>query len=98
MEHMKKAMSVLRRGTVSNKKTHLAVFGTCVFRVYLRNHLSYKKVIFMYLHPRLKSFQIKKKFFKSGHKISCYLQKRSFASLMIFEPETCLYVSSVPKP
>ena len=24
--------------TVSNKKTHLAVFETCVFRVYLRNH------------------------------------------------------------
>ena len=27
----------------SNKKTHLADFTICVFRVYLRNHLSYKK-------------------------------------------------------
>ena len=42
---------------MSNKKTHLAVFQTCVFRVYLRNHLSYKKVISIYLHPRLKRFQ-----------------------------------------
>ena len=25
--------------TVSNKETHLAVFETCVFRVYLGNHL-----------------------------------------------------------
>ena len=46
--------------TVSNKKTHLAVFETCLFRVYLRNHLSYKKVIYIYLHPCLKSFQMKK--------------------------------------
>ena len=29
--------------TVSNKNTHLANFETCVFRGYLRNHLSYKK-------------------------------------------------------
>ena len=42
---------------VSNKKTHLAVFGTCFFRVYLRNH---EKVIYIYLHPCLKTFQIKK--------------------------------------
>ena len=42
--------------TVSNKKTHLAVFETCVFRVYLRNHLSYKIVFYIHLHPRLKSF------------------------------------------
>ena len=39
--------------TVSNKKTHLAGFETCVFRVYLRN---------IYLHPCLQSFQIKKNF------------------------------------
>ena len=30
-----------KRHTVSNKKTHLAVFETCVFRVHLRNHKSY---------------------------------------------------------
>ena len=30
--------------TVNNKKTHLADFETCAFRVYLRNHLSYKKL------------------------------------------------------
>ena len=29
--------------TVSDKNTHLADFETCVFRGYLRNHLSYKK-------------------------------------------------------
>ena len=32
--------------TVSNKKTHLADFEICVFRVYLRNHLSCKKSYF----------------------------------------------------
>ena len=58
------------KGTVSNKNTHLADFGTCVFRGYLRNHLSYKQVIYIYLHPRLNSFQIKYEFFKSGQKIS----------------------------
>ena len=41
--------------TVSNKNTHLADFETCVFRGYLRNHLSYKKVFKIYLHPCLKS-------------------------------------------
>ena len=46
--------------TVSNKKTHLADFETCVFRVYLRKPLSYKKVIYIYLHPCLKRFQIRK--------------------------------------
>ena len=45
---------------MSNKKTHLADFETCVFRVYLRNGLSYKKVNYIYLHPRLKTFQITK--------------------------------------
>ena len=28
---------------MSNQKTHLADFETSVFRVYLQNHLSYKK-------------------------------------------------------
>ena len=37
--------------TVSNKKTHLAVFKICAFRVYLRNYFSYEKVIYIYLHP-----------------------------------------------
>ena len=36
--------------TVSNKKTNLPDFETCVFRVYLRNHLSYKKLFtFIYI-------------------------------------------------
>ena len=70
--------------TVSNKKIHLTDFETCVFLVYLRNHLSYKEVIFFYSHSCLKSFQIimfqmQKEFFKSCHKISWYLQKRCFA-------------------
>ena len=56
--------------TVSNKNTHLADFETFVFPGYLRNHLSYKKVFNIYLHPFLKSFQMKKEFLKSGHKIS----------------------------
>ena len=46
--------------TVSNKNTHLADFETCVFRGYLRNHLSYEKNVYIYLHPCLKSFQMKK--------------------------------------
>ena len=29
----------IKRYTVSNKKTHLAVFETCVFRVYLWNYV-----------------------------------------------------------
>ena len=41
--------------TVSNKNTHLADFEACVFRGYLRNHLSYKKVFNIYLQP----FQIR---------------------------------------
>ena len=49
------------RYAVSNKNTHLADFETCVFRVYLRNQFSHKKVFNIYLHPCLKSFQIKKK-------------------------------------
>ena len=57
--------------TVSNK--NLADFETYVFRGYLRNHLSYKKVFYIYLHSCLKSFQMKKLFFKSGNKISWYL-------------------------
>ena len=32
--------------TVSNIKKHLADFDTCVFRVYLRKHLTYKKSYF----------------------------------------------------
>ena len=64
--------------TVSNKNTHLAAFQNNVFRINLRNYLSYKKVIYIYLHPHLKNFQITKESFKSGHKISCYLQKTLF--------------------
>ena len=37
-------------------KKYIAVLETCVFCVYLRNHLSYKKIINIYLHPCLKSF------------------------------------------
>ena len=40
--------------------------------------LELKKVIFIDLNPCLKSFQMKKEFFKSGYKISWYLQKRCF--------------------
>ena len=48
------------RYAVSNKNTHLADFETCVFRGYFRNHLSYKKILQIYLRPCLKSFQMKK--------------------------------------
>ena len=48
--------------TISNKKYILPVFEISVFRVHLRNHLSCKKVIFIYLHPCLKTFQMKKNF------------------------------------
>ena len=51
--------------TMGNKKTHLADFETCIFRVYLRNH--YKKVIF-FIHILV-----------TGHRNSSYLQKRCFA-------------------
>ena len=65
--------------TEGNKNTHLADFETCVFREYLWNHLSYKNVIYIYLDPCLKRFQMEKEFFKSGHNISWYLQKRCFS-------------------
>ena len=55
-----KEMFSLVSYTVSNKNTNLADFETCVFRGYLRNHLSYKKHYKIYLHPCLKSFQMKK--------------------------------------
>ena len=48
----------MKRRTMCNKKTYLADFETWVFRVYLRNRLSYKKVIYIYSHPCLKSFKI----------------------------------------
>ena len=41
-----------------------------------RNHLSWKKVIYIYLHPCLKSFQIKQELFKSSYKISCFDRKK----------------------
>ena len=50
--------------TEGNKKTHLTILETCIFRVYLRNHLSYKKVVKIYLHSRLKSLQMKKRIFQ----------------------------------
>ena len=56
--------------TVDNKNIHPADFLTCVLREYLRNHLSSKKVFYIYLHPCLNSFQINYDFFKSDHK-SC---------------------------
>ena len=40
-----KLLKQRKKTTVNNKKTHLADFETCVFRVYPRNHFSYKKVI-----------------------------------------------------
>ena len=43
--------------TVDNKKTRTPCFQTYVFPVYLRNHLSYKKIIYIYSHPCLRSFQ-----------------------------------------
>ena len=54
-----------------NKKTHLADFVTCVFRVYLRNHLSYEKVIYIYIQ-----FIVVWRAFR--WKIRWYLQKRWF--------------------
>ena len=70
--YQKSALNGTLTVTVSNKKTHLADFEICVFRVYLRNQLSYKKVIYIYLYPFLMTFQMKEYFFKSGHKISWY--------------------------
>ena len=42
---------------------------------YLRNLLRYNKSVYIFLHPFLKSFQLKQEFFKFGDKISWYLQK-----------------------
>ena len=61
--------------TVSNKITHLAVFEAFVFRVYLQIHLCYKKLFYIYLHPCLKSFQMKKQSFKSGPKSADIYEK-----------------------
>ena len=37
-------VKTIQESIVSNKKTHLADFETCTFRVYLWNHLSYKRL------------------------------------------------------
>ena len=49
--------------TVNNKKTHPPVFQHFVFLVNLRNRLSYKKYIYIFLHLFLKRFQLKQEFF-----------------------------------
>ena len=59
---------------VRNKNTHQADFETCVFREYLRNHLGYKKVIYINLHLCLKSFQMKKYFFNWQNR--CFARKK----------------------
>ena len=56
--------------TVDNKKTNPPVFQPFVFPVYLLNRLSYKKHVYIFLHPFLKSFQLEQEFFKSCYKIS----------------------------
>ena len=53
--------------TVSNKKIHLAVFETCVFRVWATKKLFTSICILVW------------RAFRSGHEISWYLQKRCFA-------------------
>ena len=61
-EEVREWVDDVNEHTVSNKKTHLANFETLVFRVYLRNHLSYKKSylhLFTYLFEELSD---KKKF------------------------------------
>ena len=63
--------NVIRRYTVDNKKKHIPlVFQPFFFPVYLRNRLSYKKSVFIFLYPFLNSFQLEQEFFKSGYKIS----------------------------
>ena len=63
--------------TASNKNTHLDVFETCNFRVYLRNPLSYKNVIYIYLHPCLKSFQINEDFTNPVTKSADFCKKNA---------------------
>ena len=55
--------------TVDNKKTHPPLFQP-FFPVYLRNHLSYKSYIYIFLYSFVKSFQLEQEFFKSGYEIS----------------------------
>ena len=52
------------------KKHVPPVFQPYVFPVYLRNRLSYKESIYIFLYQFLKSFQLEQKFFKSYDTIS----------------------------
>ena len=62
-------------------KKHIpSVFQLFVFPVYLQNRLSYKTSVYIFLHHFLKSFQLEQTFFKSGDKISWFVQKRYFAN------------------
>ena len=67
--------------TVSNKNIHLPLFeiGMFFFADISGTTWAIKKVFYIYLHPCLKSFQMKTEFLKSGHKISWYFQKHCFA-------------------
>ena len=66
--------------TVYNKKHIPPVFQPFVFPIYLRNRLSYKKSIYIFLYYFLKSFQLEKEFFKSDDKFSWYLLKCQFSN------------------
>ena len=59
------------------KNTSSCFWNLCFSRISPKS-LELRKRFYIYLHPGLKSFQMKKIFFKSGHKISWYLQKTLF--------------------
>ena len=74
-----------RSYALSNKKNHLAVFETCVFRGYLRNHLSYNKIL-TYLRLCWKIiFQIRSQ------------NPRIFAKTLIFQKKNLAIRTSYPK-
>ena len=61
MQQVPKEASLKR--TMSNKKIHLADFETYVFRVYLWNHVSYRKVINVYVLKKSAILKKSKTFF-----------------------------------
>ena len=65
------------------KKTHLADFETCVFCVYLRNHLGYKKVIYNLFASLCEELSDEKKNSSNPPKICNYLKLFHNCSILI---------------
>ena len=63
---------------VSNKNTHLPVFEICVFRLYLQNHLRYKKRFFLLFASLSKKLSNEKRIFEVRSQNQLILSKTLF--------------------